>query len=695
MNIKELNFKSAEMRDLFTSIAADSNVVSGNEYRNLICAVSQVASDMVIKTLGPYGSTTVIDEGTGFTYPTKDGWSCLNRLQFTDPTYNSIFSMLKKISFNSVATVGDGTTTAMVAANYFVQLISKWINDQLESEHTTFRQADFLEAIRRIHDIASNMLRENPNIQRIDMNGDFSDIRRIAYIATNGNDEISDMIQKIYQDTKNPNINVQMDKVPKTVYDLQVGYKFDARVLNYRAYVNNDSGTIDYRNHPVKMVIFDHNVTFQGHERIIGAISNMAARDNNEVVILAPYFDDIITSWIDSSVQKLVQNRQRPMIMLVQVPTTLSIHRKTLSDLAVLVNAQIFDDAKSKAFNMLYHNQTHDKAEDKIDDPLLSLKDFEFKSPEDIIQRCMGNAKSLIINTSEGFLQDYESTANETYYRAIMDEASDEYHAAKRKAEKVIGGTLDKEYLFKQMRYIKLTGQMGLIRVGGFSDIQQRCDKDTIDDAVLACKSAFEYGYVRGLNIELLSILNTLRNDECCDEYEKKVADFLYYAFFFTAKSVIDNKYGHSNFTGKHRVDIATISDEDDREYTVVSNLTADEILEMATTDAGVLDYDLRTDTMHGIGAWNVINSTATDIEILKAVVNVLTTVLTSCQFLSVTRRYNQDIHNASIMEKRKREDREYLVNKLQTIYDFYRERNLSTKYSEGAESFIERFVSE
>jgi hypothetical protein len=49
---------------------------------------------------------------------------------------------------------------------------------------------------------------------------------------------------------------------------------------------------------------------------------------------MAPYFDDIITSWVDSSIQNLVKNGMRPYIKMVQVPTTMEIHRQTLIDLA-------------------------------------------------------------------------------------------------------------------------------------------------------------------------------------------------------------------------------------------------------------------------------------------------------------------------------------------------------------------------
>ena len=655
---------------LYNEIASNSNVISGEEYRELVCAVSQVASDMVVKTLGPYGSTTVIDDGTGFTYPSKDGWSCLSKLQFTDPTYNSIFNMLKKISFNSVTTVGDGTTTAMVAANNFLRQMYLDFIPKVKS--TGFRQADFIETINEAYNELEEALRNNENIQHIDDNGNFDDIYQIAYIATNGNREYAEIIQSIYQITHNPNIQVTLDKDSTTSFEIQQGYKFDARTLNFPAYINSDAKVIDYTNHPCKVVIFDHNVTFQLHEKIIGAIAGIATRDKHEIIILAPYFDDIITSWIDSSVQRMIQARQIPNIMLVQIPITAAIQRSALTDLSVLTNCQIFDEPKVKAFNILNHNQTHSE-EEKIHDSMFALEQYSFNSPEEVIRRCLGTIKSIIINKSEAFLQDYEDIANSVQLNAILTEAKDNYESMKEKAMKTIGGMLDKDFLYSQMRYIKLKGSTGVIKVGAFSDIQQRCDKDALDDAVLACRSAYENGDVRGMNTELLSILYTWINDEKSNPvkgiYSEDVLRMLFNCFYMTSLQVIMNKQPNNEvirsvIVYEPKVDGLTAIDS------IRYSLTNTQILDMIITDKDKLNYNLRRESLAPIGQWDVINSTATDIEILRSVVNVLSTVITSNQFLSVTRRYDPRINSERVIQTRLEEDARTIKNKINAAID-------------------------
>lgn len=652
---------------LYKDIMSSSNVVSGDEYRELVCTIAQIASDMVVKTLGPYGSTTVIDEGTGFTYPSKDGWTCLSKLQFTDPTYNNVFQMLKKISFNSVTTVGDGTTTAMVAANHFLRTMYEDFIPEVEKKGA-FRQASFILSMEKVYVYLEKLLRKNPEVCTIDPEGDFEDIYRIANIATNGNELFARIIQKIYSETKNPNIQVELDpNASETTYTTQIGYKFSSHVLSFHAYVNDGSGSIKFKDKPRRVVIFDQTVSYQAHEKIIGGLLGLSNRDDFDLVIMAPYFDDIITTWIGSQVENCVNNRQYPRVMLVQIPTSSSLQRKTLSDLCVLTNAQVFDEPKVKAFNILQHNQTHGEDE-RIDDPMFNLQEYAFNSPEEILQRCLGMIQSIIINKNEAFLQDYESIMNEQNYMEIKREATEDYRERLKKAVKTIGGTLDKDFMFAQMRYIKLTGTTGVIKVGAVSDIQQRTDKDTIDDAVLACKSAFENGYVRGMNLEILSILRQLMDgtiDGLGVEYENQIYRMLYKCFFLTSLEVMNNK--HPDYNVKRRIATKT---QDGEISTDVTNLCSTEVIEWCISSSERYDYNLRTETISPKGEWDVVNSTATDIEILRAVINVLTTIITSTQYISVTKRFDVNLTNEKTLTRRLDEEYRFSKSRADGIMD-------------------------
>ena len=625
---------------LYDDISAGCNIISGDEFKEMITTISQLASDTVVKTLGPYGSTTLISDGTGFTYPSKDGWATLNKLRFNDPEYNTLFGLIKQISFNSVNTVGDGTTSAMVGANYFLQAIHEMIKDE-----PGFRQATFIEIVEEVAKEISDRIRSSNRIKKIQSPKDIHDI---AYIATNGNEKFSKIIEAIYTETDNPNIHVTLDSTDEVSYEIQTGYKFDAGTLNFNVYINDENGTCK-KNTLTQCVIFDHNVTYNEHKDIIAGLSSLASANNMEIIIMAPYFDDIIMSIINTSVQQMIQRNQVPNIILMQIPITMEAHRKILSDLAILTNTQIFEHGKVRAFNILYHNQTHGKDEQIVDDQM-EIDSYKFGSPQEILEACLGSIRSIVIEKSHAFIQDYEQVANPTMLQAIIKEATENYETLKKKANKSLNGHLDKEYMEAHLRYVKLRGKTGVIRVGAVSDLQKRCDKDAIDDAVLACRSAYENGYIRGLNLETLTTISQMYDELCAsgedkNSYKMIALEMLYFAFHQLSLSVLRNKYPEE-ITRRVTIHV-TNETSDDR--TVVSFSNEQIISYCIKNDCG---YNLVTEEIEGMNNLSVINSVATDLEILKAIVNILSTIMTSNQFVSMNKSYDRKLTHEQALNR-------------------------------------------
>ena len=610
---------------LYDEVKSCANIISGDEYKSLFCTIAKVVSDTISQTLGPYGSTTIIDDGNGFTYPTKDGWSCMNRLRFNDPIYNTIFGIIKQVSFNSVSTVGDGTTTAMVATSAFLEYLYDHMIPNLEKKHL-YRQATIVDDMNKISNSLANELRNSKNVKHIDPDGDFSDIYKVAYIATNGNAAFSKMIQEIYQQTKNPNIRIEIDNgAPETTYQIEKGYRFDCKPIAFSSYINDETGIIRKDDKPFKVLIFDHNVTYQMHKQIITSISQLASMKNTEYIILAPYFDDIICSIIQNSAAQMIRNGQYPNIMLVQIPTSLNMHQLALTDISVLSNSLIFTETLVKVFNTMVHNQTAEKEEDIIHDSVMDLPQYaKYTHPQEILEDCSGTVKSAIFEENEGFIQDYEEYCNKDRYEKLMREVKEIYENKKKKAIKTINGLLDKDFLFTQLRYTKLMGNSGIIKVGGMSDIQKRCDKDSLDDAVLACRSAFENGYVRGMCLEIIKACDDALKCELPD-VDREIYYAIRYAFMSVFDTVLANKYGE------------------------VSNDV--EILNQCLDKNAV--YNLRTDKFEFPNEWTVINSVQTDVEILLAMANILTTIMTSNQFLTMNRSCDMKVSREKALEQR------------------------------------------
>jgi chaperonin GroEL (HSP60 family) len=682
--------------NLYDDIMASCNIISGEEFKDIITTIAQLASDTVVKTLGPYGSTTLVSDGTGFTYPSKDGWSTLNKLRFNDPEYNTLYGLIKQISFNSVNTVGDGTTSAMVAANYFLQIMNTFID-----EGPGFRQADFINAVEEAANNISDKLLKSENIRKIN---DEKDIYKIAYIATNGNDKFSSIISNIYKETENPNIYVTLDSSDEVTYEIQTGYKFNASTVNFDIYIN-DENRVYKKDTLVNCVIFDHNVTYNEHKDIIAGLSSLAYKNNVEIIIMAPYFDDIIVSIINNSAQQALQKNSVPNLMLVQVPVSMEAHRKTLSDLAVLTNTQVFEHGLVRAFNILLHNSTHEKDE-WIENDVTELEAYKnYIYPQQILESCIGSIRSIVIEKHHAFIKDYDKVANMDLLNKLIREAVDNYETLKIKANKTLNGHLDKDFMEAHLRYVKLLGKTGVIRVGGLSDIQRRCDKDSIDDAVLACRSAYDNGYIRGLNLEIISIIDTLYKealvkDPTNESYNTKALMILYNAFLKLTYSVLRNKYPDDNTSRR----VAILNNDPDSDNAVAYMNNTQIIDYCLKNNTG---YDLVKEQISDIDNTTVINSVSTDLEILKAVVNILSTIMTSNQFISTTKAFDKKQNHDQALN-RLIEDKKATTKAItQTIIDTIKEdeeaielllnigNNLPMFYDEMMEQFTDSDIDD
>ena len=243
----------------------------------------------------------------------------------------------------------------------------------------------------------------------------------------------------------------------------------------------------------------------------------------------------------------------------------------------------------------------------------------------------------------------------------MIHEVKESYEIKKAKAIKTINGLLDKDFLFTQLRYIKLMGNSGIIKVGGMSDIQKRCDKDSLDDAILACRSAFENGYVRGMCLEIIKLTTDTLNDQNnqLDPFEEEVYKAIQYAFTSVFKKVLFNKFGGDT-----------------------ERVNSDYILSVCLKDNSV--YDLRDGYYHGSKDWTVINSVQTDIEILLAMTNILTTIMTSTQFLSTNRSCDLKVSREKALEQRIADESAIAAGKMKGMIDAIANSDFSDGVSIG-----------
>lgn len=627
---------------LVREVRSKMNVIEGEEFRETFVAVANVVSEVLAKTLGPYASTTAIDDGSGFTYPTKDGWHVISNLTFSDPTMSTLLKFIKDISFSLNSKVGDGTTTAIVTANHFLQRLYTY----LESSPNV-RQADLISTLGNIKKEIIEELHSESRLHKItkDSITGYNDIYKIAMVASNGDIKIASIIKEIYDKTDNPNIHVTAlgnSGDNETTYEIQDGYKLDSKIVLGDCYWNTDDKTYVINN-PCDVVVFNHNVTYSEHANIIQDILNLGNARGRRTIILAPYFDEPFMQVFSTQIQKMVMNNQVPSAAFVQVPTSTQAMRNYLNDFTCLVGAQVFDYAKVRMYIQLKNQQAGKTNEN--DEYSNLAENAGFTNTDEIIKLCLGTATKLTLSSKFTLLENFDTTTE--LYKNTLDIIETEFLEIKAKYDKTLD-FINNEYMNAHMRYIKFIGKTGIIHIGGGHDLVKQCNKDTIDDAVLACRSAFEYGYIRGFNIETIDAANTVMKKYPNDSIERVCASMIADAFKDSSFDVMRNKYP------EYKKDISYFRSEQlwkvGKYY-----VTADDIINKACEDNYC--YNIVTEEFESAGE-SIINSVSTDTEILNAAVDILTLIASSNQLLSINRQFDKASARENMLEMKKAESR-------------------------------------
>lgn len=174
-------------------IKAVSNIVPKNVLREVQLETIERIANALANSYGPSGSTTLIRKGddvkgSGVTAYTKDGHSILGAIKFNKPIEMSILDDLKDITRNTVKTVGDGTTSAVILSYEIFRALNEIISD-----HANFTEkavvAELQKVVKDITTIIENS-KQKPTIDKI---------YQIALTSTDGNEEVANSIREIYE----------------------------------------------------------------------------------------------------------------------------------------------------------------------------------------------------------------------------------------------------------------------------------------------------------------------------------------------------------------------------------------------------------------------------------------------------------------------------------------------------------------
>lgn len=525
------------------SVGAQTNIVKKETLRRVQYATLDEIAKSLQHTFGPFGSNTVIltgsDAATLVANYSKDGRKCLEHILYNNPIELSIQTQLKDIATHVDKEVGDGTTSAtLMSSAVFKQLCAAEVSGSYKYSTPYTMNRDFQKAVDEIQ--------KRIRTHRKDFT--LEDVYNIAYVSTNGNEEVANNLKDIYSEfgldvyveTKISNNESHQLKV----YDgltLDEGYS-DA------AYINTLDGKASIRNAKVyafadpidttEMVSFFERIIYKN---VILPINNPEENDYDPVptVIIAPKISRDMSEMIGNLVNMLYsfdahnQKTQKPPILIVT--NLLGGNMDKFMDVARLCGCKMIQ----KYIDLKLQEQAIAKGEAPTPETIDNFAGYCELVEADLNMTKFINPAQMYLKEEDGSTKlDGEGNAvkSPTFANLI------EYLKAELQNAIDTGADDGTKYSIRQ-RLQSLQSNLVEYEVGGISISDRDAVKDLVEDAVKSCRSASRSGVGYAANFEGLRASLEVSVDNEVPENIRAMAKIIAKAYVDVAR-VLYASYG-------------------------------------------------------------------------------------------------------------------------------------------------------
>ena len=433
----------------------------GDEGRARLIAGITKMSNAVKSTLGPSGQTVLIESPHhthGITV-TKDGVTVAKSVDLVDPVENLAVRMMKEAAERTATSAGDGTTTAIVLTEC---LVTEGL-ELLSSEPSLNKTKVLRHLVSLTGDVIESLKkRSRPLTKKMMLD--------VATISANSDEAVGKIIADVYNKVgKTGLVTVEKSQTSETTFETTTGLKVD-RGYATALFINNHKKDECVYDDCLVLVSDAEIVNIHSIEPIISHILPTGRR----LLIIAPCGQQLV----NTLAANVMKNGLK--ICTIQPPSFGYRQHELMQDIALSVGATYFSEATGD--------------------------DLSLMTPEDL-----GHVDKIIVGKESTVL--LKSKSNES--AAIKARVSELKGAASLSTQKG-----DKDFILS--RIASLTGGIGVIRVGGNTDLEQKELFDRVDDAVCAVRSALEEGILPGGGVALYNESQRLEIKIKNKEYESK-----------------------------------------------------------------------------------------------------------------------------------------------------------------------------
>ena len=417
----------------------------------LVKGVTKMAK-AVKSTLGPSGNTVLI-ESIAHTHGltvTKDGVTVAKSIELLDPVENLAVRMMKEAADRTATSAGDGTTTAIV-------LTEALVLGGLEHITPTTNRTEVLRSMVEISNgVVENLKKRSKKLSK-------SMLLDVATISSNNDKEIGRIIADVYKSVgKGGLITVERSQSADTYCETTMGLKIDRGYLSPLFINDQKKDECVFEDTMVLVADMEISNVLQLENVLKPIIS-----DGKKLLIIAPCNANVVNTFAANVMKGNLK------ICIISPPNFGYKQHELMHDIAVSVGATYFSEKTGDDLSIISYSD-------------------------------LGHAKKVIVSSDKTIIikddtQDNQSIINE---RVAQLWAS---HAMATKKN-------DKDFLLE--RIASLSGGIGVIHVGGNTDLEQKELYDRVDDAVCAVRSALEEGILPGAGKALAEESYNLLSEE-------------------------------------------------------------------------------------------------------------------------------------------------------------------------------------
>lgn len=413
---------------------------------------------VLAKSYGPLGSNTLIERLGSTPTVTKDGYTILENLRFANSQDKALHDLIKRVSYNLVKTVGDGSTSAVLSASFMYEYLAPLRNTGMCSRKQLI---DILDRIVEylVEDLESDA-------RKIDGNNKQRVLTAIASISNNNDLKIGDYIAGLFQKLNFlSDVRIEEDprdsNVPLT-HSIRYGFTFDRGPI--------------------------HNLYFNQVGRSTLAVKEPLVYMSYE--FFPPHYENL------KEIQKA--NPDRPIVAVVE-----QTHEDTVNECL-----SDFLKGNNKIFLIRAGDMSLEAYHDEFLDAAIYLDSDIIRDPKTFKMEQLGACKSVEFYGTKTVFMSGDGMARCTeFYNERIQQLEKEYDETPNNLPSKRGAI--------RLRLSKLSGVSVKILVGGITEEEKKARRFLVEDAVLACKSALAKGYGFGGNVNLYFSMTRL-----CDRFD-------------------------------------------------------------------------------------------------------------------------------------------------------------------------------